>query len=127
MRVTPSRPSRWPSKTPKAPARPPIDPETCLKIEEAITKVELARMGVHQGPPRSRARRRSLLLEALLTAARAAELVSVRAVGNPPPQRWSHWLLRPLRVKTLIDPNYDLAMYILMKDVRRTLRDRGLT
>ncbi|MDQ6949110.1 MAG: hypothetical protein M3256_23335 [Actinomycetota bacterium] len=28
--------------------------------------------------------------------------------------------------RAFIDPNYDLAMYTLMKDVRRTLRDGGL-
>jgi GNAT superfamily N-acetyltransferase len=85
----------------------------------------LARMGVHQDY-QGHGLGGDLLLAALLTATRAAELVGVRAVVTHPLNRGLTGFYSRYGFKAFVDPNYDLAMYILMKDVRRTLRDGGL-
>jgi GNAT superfamily N-acetyltransferase len=85
----------------------------------------LARMGVHEDY-QGHGLGGDLLLAALLTAARAAELVGVRAVVTHPLNRGLAGFYGRYGFKTFNDPNYDLAMYTLMKDVRRTLRDGGL-
>jgi GNAT superfamily N-acetyltransferase len=85
----------------------------------------LARMGVHQ-EYQGHGLGRDLLLAALLTTARASELVGVRAVVTHPITRSLTTFYGRYGFKVFNDPNYDLAMYTLMKDVRRTLRDGGL-
>jgi len=85
----------------------------------------LARMVVHQDY-QGHGLGGDLLLAALLTAARAAELVGVRAVVTHPLTRSLTGFYGRYGFKVFNDPNYDLAMYTLMKDIRRTLRDSGL-
>lgn len=85
----------------------------------------LARMGVHQDY-QGHGLGGDLLLAALLTAARAADLVGVRAVVTHPLTPGLTGFYGRYGFKTFTDPHYELSMYTLMKDVRRTLRDGGL-
>ena len=82
----------------------------------------VARMGVHQDHQR-RGLGGELLVAALLTAARAAELVGVRAVVTHPLNHGLAGYYGGYGFQTFTDPNYELSMHILMKDVRRTPRD----
>jgi GNAT superfamily N-acetyltransferase len=85
----------------------------------------LARMGVHKDC-QGRGLGSDLLLSALLVAARAAELVGTRAVVTHPLTHGLTGFYARYGFKVFSDPNYELSMYVLMKDVRKTLRSCGM-
>ena len=85
----------------------------------------LARMGVHKGS-QGQGLGAELLLAALLTVARAAELVGVRAVVTHPLNFGLTAFYGRYGFEHFRDPNYELSMYILMKKVRGTLRSCGM-
>ncbi|MDA8265628.1 MAG: GNAT family N-acetyltransferase [Actinomycetota bacterium] len=85
----------------------------------------LARMGVHQAV-QGQGLGSELLLAALREAARAAEIVGVRAVVTHPLNYSLTAFYSRYGFERFNDPNHELSMYMLMKKVRGTLRDCGM-
>jgi GNAT superfamily N-acetyltransferase len=85
----------------------------------------LARIGVHQDC-HGAGLGGDLLLAALLTVVRTAALVGVRAVITHPLNHGPTGFYGRYGFRSFNDPNHDLTMYMLVKDVRKTLRENGL-
>ena len=85
----------------------------------------LARMGVHHDH-QGHGLGGDLVLAAMVTVARAAELVGIRAIVTHPLNQGLTGFYGRYGFRAFADPPNEWSMYVLMKDVRTTLRDADL-